>query len=44
MKRKIIKIDKEMYNGCSLCTEACHEGGRNLKNINPKIFINTQLT
>ena len=26
MIRKIIKIDEAKCNGCSLCTEACHEG------------------
>lgn len=26
MIRKIIKIDEEKCNGCSLCAEACHEG------------------
>ncbi|MHB8962870.1 MAG: ATP-binding protein [Saccharofermentanales bacterium] len=26
MIRQIIRIDEELCNGCSLCTQACHEG------------------
>lgn len=32
MLRKIIKIDEEKCNGCSLCVDACHEGAIGMKN------------
>ena len=32
MIRKIIHIDEEKCNGCSLCATACHEGAIDMVN------------
>ncbi|SHI02967.1 4Fe-4S dicluster domain-containing protein [Clostridium grantii DSM 8605] len=37
MKRKIIMIDENKCNGCSLCTDACHEGA--IEMINGKAIL-----
>ena len=37
MLRKIIKIDEEKCNGCSLCAKACHEGA--IEMINGKAVL-----
>ncbi|MGP1587076.1 MAG: ATP-binding protein [Treponemataceae bacterium] len=38
MKRKIIKIDEEKCNGCSLCAKACHEGAIGMVNGKAKLL------
>ena len=37
MLRKIIKIDEEKCNGCSLCARACHEGAIEMVNGKAKL-------
>lgn len=32
MKRKVIRIDEELCNGCGLCSQACHEGAIGMVN------------
>lgn len=38
MIRKIIKIDAEKCNGCSLCAKACHEGAIGMVNGKAKLL------
>lgn len=38
MVRKIIKINEELCNGCSLCVNACHEGAIGLVNGKAKLL------
>jgi len=38
MIRKIIKIDEEKCNGCSLCVDACHEGAIGLVDGKAKLL------
>ena len=38
MLRKIIKIDEEKCNGCSLCAQACHEGAIGMVNGKAKLL------
>ena len=38
MKRRIIKIDENLCNGCGLCADACHEGAIGIVNGKAKLL------